>query len=111
MASEEQNVPCTIRGVIVWPLGSLGHHSALGAPRTVPPHFMSPSHYFASHVHILPTVPRRKVSPGTCVHVAAGTKHRIQNTGDEDLVLLYFGIATEPVVEEAMEHSQGASGA
>lgn len=40
-----------------------------------------------------------QVSPGTCVHIAAGQKHRVKNTGDEEMVLLYFGIAVEPSLE------------
>lgn len=31
--------------------------------------------------------------PGTCVMIEPGEKHRVENTGDGDLVLRYFGIA------------------
>ncbi|CAM9687651.1 unnamed protein product [Discosporangium mesarthrocarpum] len=34
-----------------------------------------------------------QATPGTCVHVAAGQTHDISNTGKEDMVVLYFGIA------------------
>lgn len=34
------------------------------------------------------------LNPGTCVAVEAGESHWLVNTGAEDLVLTYFGIAT-----------------
>lgn len=40
-----------------------------------------------------------QILPGTCVHVSAGQSHRLKNTGDEDMVLLYFGVATEPATD------------
>ncbi|CAN0043825.1 unnamed protein product [Hapterophycus canaliculatus] len=40
-----------------------------------------------------------QLTPGTCVHVAAGQKHSLENTGDVDMVLFYFGIAVEPPTE------------
>lgn len=40
-----------------------------------------------------------QVNAGTTLHVAAGQKHRIKNTGEEDLVMIYLGIAVEPTTE------------
>eukprot|EP00752_Nemacystus_decipiens_P015939 g14245.t1 len=41
-----------------------------------------------------------QLTPGTCVHVAAGQKHSLKNTGDVDMVLFYFGISVEPATED-----------
>ncbi|CAM9131706.1 unnamed protein product [Ectocarpus sp. 12 AP-2014] len=41
-----------------------------------------------------------QLTPGTCVHVAAGQKHSLINKGDVDMVLFYFGIAVAPATEE-----------
>ncbi|CAM9974930.1 unnamed protein product [Ascophyllum nodosum] len=49
-----------------------------------------------------------EVTPGTCVHVAAGQKHSLKNHGDEDWVVLLFGIATEP--EGAAVSKEGGKG-
>ena len=48
--------------------------------------------------------------PGTCVHVAAGQKHLVKNTGDGDMVLFYFGIATEPIGGGGRGGDKGAGG-
>lgn len=45
---------------------------------------------------VLPHACVKQLTPGTCVHVAAGQKHSLKNTGDVDMVLFYFGIAVEP---------------
>lgn len=49
--------------------------------------------------------------PGTCVHVSAGQKHRLTNNGDEDMVVLFFGIATEPAIEGGAGGGGGGKGA
>eukprot|EP00903_Cladosiphon_okamuranus_P016634 g15342.t1 len=37
-----------------------------------------------------------QLTPGTCVHVAAGQKHSLKNIGDTEMVVIYFGISVEP---------------
>lgn len=49
--------------------------------------------------------------PGTCVHIAAGQQHLVKNTGDSDMVLFYFGIATEPTGGGGRGGGKGTGGA
>ena len=35
------------------------------------------------------------VHKGSCIHLAAGDRHRIENTGRGDLTLTYFGVAID----------------
>ena len=40
------------------------------------------------------------LEPGTCIAVEPGEAHEVANTGDDELVLLYFGVETEPVEKQ-----------
>lgn len=35
----------------------------------------------------------QKVGPGICIHIEPGELHGFENEGDEDLVVMYFGVA------------------
>ncbi len=37
--------------------------------------------------------------PGTCIVVEAGESHEVRNSGEERLVLSYFGIVTDSVLQ------------
>ncbi len=43
------------------------------------------------HVHC--NDKQQKVGPGTCIQIESGEMHGFENNGDEDLVVVYFGIA------------------
>lgn len=53
-----------------------------------------------------------QLTPGTCVHVAAGQKHSLKNTGDVDMVLFYFGIAVAPATRDGGggDNNKGGTG-
>lgn len=71
----------------------------------LPPAAAAASVFASFHGGLLPSsflihIDDDQLTPGTCVHVAAGQKHSLENTGDVDMVLFYFGIAVEPPSEE-----------
>lgn len=51
-----------------------------------------------------------QLTPGTCVHVAAGQRHSLENAGDVDMVVFYFGIAVEPTNEDGGGGGGGGGG-
>lgn len=48
------------------------------------------------------------MSDGTTLHVAAGQRHRIKNTGKEEMVMIYLGIAVDPAPPQGEDSNNGS---
>lgn len=102
LASEPLSHDTGITKQVILRNGTIPHLTQLAQARIptgsrVTPHKHSDMHeifiVLSGHGRVHCNDNQQKVGPGTCIQIEPGEMHGFENNGDEELVVVYFGIA------------------